>query len=310
MKLVQLHYFITIAKMKSINQAAQELYVSQPTLTSAIQELEQELGISLFTRTGRGVQLTNEGQEFLIYVRQLYGQYETIVDKFVLKENYKKKFGVSCQHYSFAIKAFVEMAKQFDMNQYAFAIRETKTMEIIDDVSSLKSEVGILFLNEFNRKVMMRNFNQAQVEFHPLICCKAYVYLWKHHPLASQKSITFSQLKDYPCLSFEQGEHHSFYVAEEILADHEYAQTIRVNDRSTMLNLMVGLSGYTLCSGIICEELNGTDFVTVAYEADEQNPNTEMEIGYITRKQSYLSDMGKSYIIAIKKELNIEHTEL
>lgn len=305
MTLTQLHYVITIAETGSMNKAAELLYVAQPSLTNAIKELEKELGITLFFRNGKGVTLTNDGSEFLLYARQIYGEYETVLEKYGKNGNYKKKFGVSTQHYSFAVKAFVDMAKEFDMSKYEFAIRETRTAEVIQDVSIMKSEIGVLYLSDYNRKAMEKLLNNAGLEFHHLIDCQAYVYLWKHHPLANEESISFEQLEGYPCLSFEQGDNSSFYLAEEILSTNEYSQIIHANDRATMLNLMVGLNGYTLCSGIICEELNGSDFRAVPYKDDAENPNSVMEIGYITRKNLVLSQMGKVYIEAIKRNLDI-----
>lgn len=310
MTLTQLNYIITIAENKSINKAAERLFVSQPSLTNAVKELEKELGIILFIRNGRGVTLTSDGAEFLLYAKQIYGQYETVMEKYGEGGSYKKKFGVSTQHYSFAVKAFVDMAKQFDMSQYEFAIRETRTGEVVQDVSTMKSEIGILYLNDFNRKSMTKLMHSAGLEFHHLIECQAFVYLWKDHPLAGETSISFEQLDGYPCLSFEQGDNSAFYLSEEILSTNEYSQVIRANDRATMLNLMIGLNGYTLCSGIICEELNGMDYVAVPFEADEQNPNSIMEIGYIVRKNTILSQMGELYVQALKKYLNIDTTEI
>lgn len=284
MTLTQLNYLITIAETKSLNKAAEQLYVSQPSLTNAIKELEKELGITLFYRSGRGVTLTNDGTEFLLYAKQIYGQYESVLEKYGKGGSYKKKFGVSTQHYSFAVKAFVDMAKEFDMSKYEFALRETKTMEVISDVNTMKSEIGILYLSDFNRKAIEKLLKSYDLEFHHLVDCQAYVYIWKDHPLAKEASISFAQLNGYPCLSFEQGDNSSFYFAEEILSTNEYSQVIKANDRATMLNLMVGLNGYTLCSGIICEELNGNDFVAVPFRDDAQNPNSVMEIGYIVKK--------------------------
>ena len=303
--LIQLRYLITIAETNSLNKAAEQLYVSQPSLTSAMKELEKELGIILFYRSGRGVTLTNDGTEFLLYAKQIYSQYESVMEKYGKGEARKKKFGVSTQHYSFAVKAFVEMAKEFDMSKYEFAIRETRTAEVIRDVSTMKSEIGVLYLCDFNRKSMEKLLKSSSLEFHHLIDCQAYVYIWKNHPLAKEKSICFEQLEGYPCLSFEQGDNSSFYFAEEILSTNEYSQVIRANDRATMLNLMVGLNGYTLCSGIICEELNGSDYIAVPFRDDEQNPNSIMEIGYIVRKNIILSKMGELYIDKLKRYLKV-----
>lgn len=306
MTLQQLHYIITISETGSLNKAAELLYVSQPSLTSAVKELEKELGISVFYRSGKGVTLTNDGTEFLLHAKQIYGQYESVLEKYGKGGSYKKKFGVSTQHYSFAVKAFVDMVKEFDMSKYEFAIRETRTGEVISDVSTMKSEIGVLYLCDFNRKSMLKLLSCANLEFHHLIDCQAYVYLWKDHPLAKEPSISFEQLQGYPCLSFEQGDNGSFYFAEEILSTNEYPQIIKANDRATMLNLMVGLNGYTLCSGIICEELNGRDCIAVPFKDDEQNQNSIMEIGYITRKNTMLSKMGDLYVSALKSYLKIQ----
>ena len=287
MTLTQLNYIITIAETKSINKAAEKLYVSQPSLTSAVQELEKELGITLFYRSGRGVTLTNDGAEFLLYARQLYSQYEGIMERYGKNGSLQKKFGVSPPHYSFAVKAFVDMAKEFDMSKYEFAIRETRTAEVISDVGTMRSEIGVLYL----------------------IDCQAYVYLWKGHPLAGETSISLRQLADYPCLAFEQGDDSSFYLAEEILSTNDYPKIIRANDRATMLNLMIGLNGYTLCSGIICDELNGNDFLAVPFQDDEVNHNSIMEIGYIVRKNTILSRMGELYVEALKRYLGLGEKE-
>lgn len=305
MTLTQLHYVIVIAETNSMNKAAEQLYVSQPSLTNAIRELEKELGVTLFYRSGRGVTLTNDGAEFVLYAKQIYGQYENLVERYGKGGSYKKKFGVSTQHYSFAVKAFVDMAKEFDMSQYEFAIRETMTANVISDVSTMKSEIGVLYLCDFNRKMIEKLLRSAGLEFHHLIECQAYVYLWKGHPLAKEKKICFNQLENYPCLSFEQGDNSSFYFAEEILSANEYPKVIKANDRATMLNLMIGLNGYTLCSGIICEELNGSDYAAVPFQDDAQNHNSVMEIGYITKKNAILSKMGELYVESLKKYLEL-----
>ncbi len=306
MTLQQLHYAIVIAENGSLNKAAENLYIAQPSLSSSMQELERELGITIFNRSGRGVTLTADGTEFLQYAKQLYSQYEMITEKYGNPQNLKKKFGVSAQHYSFAVKAFVELVKLFDTTRYEFAIRETQTKDVIGDVASLKSEIGILYMSDFNRAAIGKLLRTAGLEFHHLIDCKAYVYLWSGHPLAKKKSICFDELADYPCLSFEQGDTSSFYFAEEILSTNEYKRVIKANDRATMLNLMIGLNGYTLCSGIICEELNGSDYTAVPFDADSAEGGSVMEIGYITKRNSILSDIGAKYIEEIKKYLQTE----
>lgn len=305
MTLQQIKYVIGIADAGSLNKAAEKLYVAQPSLTSTIHALEDELGITIFNRSSKGITLTNDGREFVTKARQLYQNYEALAEQYVEPEKRKKKFGVSSQHYSFAVKSFVEMVKSFNTNEYEFAIRETKTREVIDDVASLKSEIGILYLSDYNRNYMQKIFKAREIEFVHLIDCEAFVYIWKNHPLAKQKSISFDELKDYPCLSFEQGDDSSYFYSEEILSENEYHRTIKANDRASMLNLMVGLNGYTLCSGIISEELNGSDYIAVPFRETTENQNRVMEIGYIKHKDLILGQIGQKYVEELKKYLGV-----
>lgn len=296
MTLAQLRYIITIADTGSMNEAAKELFISQPSLSQSVKELEEEIGVELFRRSNRGVSITQEGSEFLGYARQVVEQYGLIESRYIERTNVKKKFGVSMQHYTFAVNAFVEMVKQFGMDEYEFAIRETKTYEVIEDVKNFRSEIGIVYLNDFNRKVLTKLFLESELEFNPLLECGIYVYMWKEHPLAQKDEITIEELEEYPCLAFEQGNYNSFYFAEEVLSTYEYKRLIRANDRATLLNLMVGLNAYTLCCGIICEGLNGEEFCAVKLKSDER-----MTIGYLKRKKTTLSSLGEKYLEEIKK---------
>ena len=309
MTIQQLKYTITIANQGSFNKASEVLYISQPSLTESIKELEKELNITIFYRSGKGVTLTNEGVEFLAYARELYGQFENVLERYGENESRKKIFSVSTQHYTFAVKSFVELVKKLDTSEFEFAIREEQTQKIIDDVINMNSEIGILYLSSFNMPVIGKLLRQNHLEFHELISCEAYVYLWKGHPLADNERISFDELKDYPCLSFEQGGNGSMYFAEEILASYPYPRIIRATDRATMLNLMVGLGGYTLCSGIICEELNGSDFIAVPFAPDDDHPGETMKVGYITKKNLLLSKVGRIYIEELKNTLNTEKTD-
>ena len=305
MTLQQINYALTVAECGSMNKAAEKLFIVQPTLTNAIKELEQEIGISIFLRTHKGILPTPEGNEFLCSVRQLYSQYENILNKYVDRGDYRRKFGVSTQHYSFAVKAFVEMAKHYDMNRFDFAIRETQTRAVIKDVADLRSEIGVLYMSNSNKKAIGKLLKENELVFHPLIKSRAYVYLWRHHPLALRKSLTIGELEPYPCLSFEQGDESGYYFAEEILGENVYPRTIKACDRATILNLMSGLGGYMLCSGIISDGLNGDDYIVIPFREDEDNPNSIMQIGYITKKGSLLSMMGEQYIEELKKCLEV-----
>ena len=299
--LQQIRYCLTIAQTGSMNRAAEQLYVTQPALTGAIQELEQEVGVTIFNRTNRGVTLTNDGRRFLHYARQIYQQYELMEQEYLKPK--KRIFGVSTQHYSFVTKAFVDTVRQFDASRFEYAIRETRTIDVIHDVAQRRSDIGILFRSRHNRTVLNKLFAENRLEFHPLVECSAYVYLWKGHPLAKNASISMEELCAYPCLCFEQGDQSSSYFAEEILSEREYPQMIRATDRATMLNLMIGLNGFTLCSGIICEELNGTDYLAVPYREDKDNQNARMEIGYIQPKNTELDEIGQTFLREMERYL-------
>ncbi|MGN0772701.1 MAG: LysR family transcriptional regulator [Candidatus Ventricola sp.] len=301
MTLQQLNDVIAIAETGSFNRAAERLYIAQPSLTGAIKELEKELGVTLFNRSFKGATLTAEGVNFLPYARSVIMQYQNILDAYGKSGVRKQRFAVSTQHYSFAVKAFSNLTRAYDVAEYEFAIRETRTHQVIDDVAAGRSEIGILYLSDFNRKVLTKMLSENSLVFHHLIDCRAYVYLWREHPLAKRKSIAFDDLTPFPCLSFEQGENSNFYLAEEILSTNEYPRIIKCCDRATVLNLMVGALGYTLCSGIICEELNGDDYIAIPYDADEENPNSVMEIGYLIRKNSLLSNVGQQYVLELKR---------
>lgn len=296
MTLTQLRYVIAIANAGSMNEAARNLFISQPSLSSTVKDLEEEIGVELFRRSNRGIFVTPEGEEFLGYARQVVEQYELMESKYISKKPSKKKFSVSTQHYTFAVDAFVEMVKQFGMDEYEFAIHETKTYSVIENVKNFKSEIGILYLNDFNSKILTKLFHEFNLEFHELLKCSIYVYMWKGHPLADREEIELSELLEYPCLSFEQGEYNSFYFAEEVLSTYEYKRLIKADDRATFLNLMVGLNGYTLCSGIICEKLNGSEYCAVRLKSDEV-----MTIGYLARKGASISLLGKKYLEEISK---------
>ena len=296
MTLTQCKYAVTVAEAGSMNEAARLLFISQPSLSAAIRELEDETGTELFLRTNRGIALTPEGEEFIGYARMLLEQYQLMESKYIAKEKTKKKFSVSMQHYTFAVSAFVELVKQFGMDEYEFAVHETKTYDVIDDVKNFRSEIGILYVHDFNQKVLYKLFRDCGLEFHELLRCGIYVYLWKGHPLANRKLISLEDLREYPCLSFDQGAHGSFYFAEEVLSTYEYKRIIKANDRATLLNLMIGLNAYTLCSGIICEELNGSDYCAVKLDSNEV-----MTIGYLARKGTKISRIGQQYLAEISK---------
>lgn len=294
MTLQQLRQIIAIADCQSMNKAAKELFISQPSLSGAVKELEEEIGINVFLRSNRGIVITPEGEEFLGYARQVVEQQNLLEDRYIRKRA-KKKFSVSMQHYTFAVKAFAELVKQAGMEEYEFAVHETKTMEVIENVKNFRSELGVLYINELNEQMMLKLLKENSLEFVELFQCDTYVFLWGQHPLADREIITMKELEDYPCLAFEQGKSQAFYLAEEMKSTYDYKRIIKVDDRATILNLMVGLNGYTLCSGILCEELNGDEYKVIPLKESDK-----IRIGYIKRIGSKMSDLGEIYIEELK----------
>ena len=294
----QLKYVITVAETGTITEAAGKLYVSQPSLTKAIHELEKEMNIVIFNRTNKGISLSREGDEFLGYARQVLDQAAILEDKYKGGHGGKKKFCVSTQHYSFAVNAFVDLIKQYGQDEYDFSLRETQTYEIIEDVARMRSEIDILFLNDFNEIVMDKILKSHDLEFHLLFIAKPHVFISRNHPLAGREIITNEELEQYPYLSYEQGEHNSFYFSEEIFSPFERKKNIRVRDRATLFNLLIGLNGYTVCSGVIDEKLNGKDIIAVPL-VQESN----MRIGYISHRKGMISRVGSSYLEALNQYL-------
>lgn len=280
MTLLQLKYIVTVASTGTISEAAKKLFLSQPSLTTAIKELEYELGVTIFNRTNKGVVLTADGEEFLGYARQVIEQTNLIEEKYFGNVPVKHQFCVSTQHYSFAVEAFVELLEIHGGDEYDFRIRETKTYEIIEDVAKLKSEVGVLYLNRFNEIVLKKVLKENDLKFHSLFIAKPHVFVSIDSPLAKKQTVTLDDLADYPRLSYEQGEHNSFYFSEEILSTRESKKDIMVSDRATLFNLLIGLNGYTICSGVINEKLNGENIVAIPLDVDDY-----MEIGYITHNK-------------------------
>ena len=296
MTLQQLKYVITVAETGTITEAANQLFISQPSLTNAIHELEKEMNIVIFNRTNKGISLSKEGEGFLGYARQVLEQAAILEDKYKRNGGGKKQFCVSTQHYSFAVNAFVDLIKEYGQEEYDFSLRETQTYEIIEDVARLRSEIGILFLNDFNQAVINKILKSYDLEFHLLFIAKPHVFISRSHPLAEKKVITNQELEIYPYLSFEQGEHNSFYFSEEIFYEAERKKNIRVRDRATLFNLLIGLNGYTVCSGVIDKKLNGSEIIAVSL-ADE----SDMRIGYITHRKGIISRLGNSYLESLMK---------
>lgn len=300
MTLQQLTYLVKVAECGNITDAAEQLYISQPSLSTAIRNLEKEMGVTAFNRTKKGVTVTRDGEELLSFARMLLEQADIMQEHFGVAEKRDPKFSVSCQHYSFAVNAFVDVVNAFDADKYSFILRETQTGEIIDDVAQGKSEIGILYLSEHNEEVLTKLIKKNELEFEELFVADPHVFLCKNHPLAGKDLITLEDLTPYPYLVFEQGERNSFYFSEEFISMLDFPKNIQVRDRATLFNLVIGLNGFTVSSGVIDEKLNGSSIIARPLAMD-----CHMRIGVVKKKNLLLSRYASYYLEALHKHVSI-----
>ena len=297
MNINQLKYVLEIANSSSIREASTRLFVSQPALSASIRELEEEIGILIFERTNKGINLTEDGRDFVEYAKKAVGQFEILEERYLSKDSDKEIFSVSTQHYNFAIKAFTAVIDKLQPEKYVFSIHETKTKEVLDDVKNLKSEVGILSFSGSNEKVMRKLLKDFGLEFTPLMRRETYVYVWKNHKFAGKKEISIEDMRPYPCVAFDQSSDSNFYLSEEAMADYTFDKTIKSSDRATTMEIISELGGFSVGSGMLSKEdaiLQGL----VAIKLKEEDP---LIIGYITRKYSILSHYGEKYIEELLK---------
>ena len=299
MTLQQLRYIIAIAECGSITSAAQKLLIAQPTLSKSVSELEKEMGIIIFYRNNRGIFLSEEGSAFLSYARQITEQSDLLEQRFKQKPVARRVFSISAQHYAFVVNAFVALVKEYDENKYEFTLRESRTHDIIEDVRTFRSELGVLFLSKFNREVILHMIRHADLEFTSLFQAAPHVFVSKDNPLARKKSVTLKDLKAFPRLTYEQGINNSFYYSEELHSTEESPKSIIVTDRATLFNLLIGLEGYTISSGILSSDLNGTNIVSIPLESDEV-----MEIGYIVPTDRPLTAVSRRYLEHLKNYID------
>lgn len=305
MTLQQLKYVVQIARCGSITKAAGQVYISQPSLSSAIMELENEIGITIFNRTNRGIKVSTHGAEFLGYAKQVIEQAELLESRYSNKKQLKQNFSVSTQHYAFAVSAFVNLIKEYNLDEYEFSLRETRTYEIIEDVKNLRSEIGILYLNEFNFKVINKFLSENNLMFTELFKANPHIFISSENPLANKKYVTLKDLESYPYLSFEQGEYNSFYFSEEIQSTLTHKKSITVSDRATLFNLLIGLNGYTISTGVISHDLNGNNIISVPLQLEE-----EITIGYIIHENISLSKIALDYVELLKETLREELNQI
>lgn len=291
MTILKLRYFMEVVKCGSISEAAKSLFITQPSLSTAIKELEDELGFGLFIRTNKGVVLSNDGTEFMGYASQILEQVDLMEERYLDDQMPRHQFALSTQHYAFVVQAFVNFVKRVGGSEYEYLFRDTRTYEILEDVRTLRSEIGVIFINDFNEKVMTSLFKKYDLEFTELFSAKPHIFVSSTNPLVNKEFVTLSDLEEYPHLSYEQGEHNAFYFSEEILSTLVRKQSIQVSDRATIFNLMIGLNGYTISSGRINADLNGNDIVSIPLQVQES-----IRVGYIKHKRIPLSKMGSIFI--------------
>lgn len=297
MNINQLKYVIEVAGASSMREASTKLYVSQPALSASIHELEEEIGILIFERTNKGISLTDEGREFLSYAKKAVGQYEILEERYLTRDSDKDHFSVSTQHYNFAIKAFTDVIRKTKPDKYIFSINETKIKEVLEDVRSLKSEVGIVSFSGSNEVLIKKLFRDYHLDFVPLMRRDTYVYVWKSHPFAGRDRISIDEMSDYPCVSFDQSSDDNFYLTEEAMADYSFDKMIKSDDRATSMEIIAELDGYAIGIGML-SEANAILQGLVAIKLKEEDPLT---IGYITRKESAMSTYGRKYIEELMK---------
>ena len=296
MTIQQMKYIIAIVRCGSITEAAKQLFISQPSLSNAVKDIEKEIGIEIFQRSAKGITLTTDGSEFLSYARQVVEQAELMEQRYLNKKPSKQLCSVSTQHYSFSVNAFVNIISKLNTDEYEFTLRETRTHEIIEDVRSFRSELGILYLSDFNEKVIMKLLKENHLVFTSLFTADPHVFISSTHPLSGNEIITLDELENYPCLAFEQGEYNSFYFSEEILSTVPHKKIIHVSDRATLFNLLIGLNGYTICTGVLNSDLNGDNIIAVPLKTAEK-----MNVGYIRHEKASLSNFAVSYIEELKR---------
>ena len=302
MSITQLKYLVAVVKAGSINEAAKSLYISQPTLSKAIKELEKEMGITILMRTSTGITLSADGAEFLSYARQIIETVELLENKYLDRPYQEQLLSVSTQHYSFSVDAMVKLIEHHGGDKYQFSLRETRTYEIIEDVKNLKSEIGVMYMNNFNEKILIQLLKESQLNFEPLFTAQPHIFISKTNPLAQKSIVSLEDLKPYPRLSFDQGDNNSFFFSEEILSTLESPKNILVSDRATIFNCMIGLNGYTISSGILSEELNGTDIIPVKLDVDDK-----ITIGTVTNKKAILSRVALLYLDELKNTIESYH---
>jgi len=290
MTLKQMRYIIAVHQYASISEAAKKLYLTQPSLTSSIHQLEHELGFTIFIRSRNGVEVTPKGLELIKQMKTILEAVDSMEEKFSGPGKDRQTLSISAQHYNFAADAFIRLIQESG-SIYTFHFLETTTLEVIENTASGLSELGILYYSKNNASVIMRELKNRGLAFHLLFEAKPHVFLRAGHPLAAKNELTQDDLAPYPFLAYSQGTEASYNFLEEVVPAAGKDQVIYVQDRSTCYRLLEHTDAYSIGSGILSKE-SGTDQVRSMPLADCE----DMHIGWIQKKDQELSALARRFL--------------
>jgi len=285
----QCKYILKIAECGSLNEAAKQLFVAQSSLSVSVKSLEQELNIKIFERSGTGIYLTGDGAEFVRYARQIAEQSDLIHNRYASKPVQQRLY-VSTQHYDFVADIFSRMLNEAADGPYRFSLREMKTYDVIRETETAQSDIGILAIKSGDFGIMERYLNKKGLVFVPVLEAHAHVYLRSGHPLTGRSRITAADLKDYPYVSYEQGEHSASFFTEELVIAAADKQ-VEISDRASLMNVLLATDCYTIGTGIMPSKLNQGRIVSIPYES-----RAFYSIGYILRADIRLSSLVKTFV--------------
>ncbi len=300
MTIQQCKYVLEIAKTGSFNKAAKQLFIAQSSLSMSIKSLEQELKIQIFERSGNGIRLTDDGSEFVKYATQICENSDFVSERYSSNKVQQKLYIVT-QHYDFIADIFGKMlSKITDIDEYKFALREIQTYDVIREVETAYSDIGILAIKDSDYDIMKRYLGRKGLLFTPFLHAKPHVFMRKTHPLAKAEVLRNADLKDFPYVSYEQGEHNSSFFTEEIMNVPYVSKHIEISDRATLMNVLLLTDSYTIGTGIMPSALNRKDIVSIPLKSDEF-----YIIGYILNEDRKISGMLEKFITLLEKSSNM-----
>lgn len=288
MNIQQLRYVVAIANSGTFREAAEKMYVSQPSLSISVRDLEKELGFKIFRRTSSGTFLTRRGMEFYEKAQELVKGFDIFQNQYANPEEEKDEFSVASQHYDFlppTITAFSERYPDYKN----FRIFESTTVQILDEVAQGHSEIGIIYLNNQNKKGIMQRVEKLGLEVIELIPFHTHIYLREGHPLAQKEELVMEDLADLPTVRFTQEKDEYLYYSENFV-DSASSQMFNVTDRATLNGILERTDAYATGSGFLdSDSVNG---ITVIRLKD----NLDNRMVYVKREEVELSQAGTLFV--------------